>query len=164
MYFHKHHQLLPQKTQRWAGECKPSAVTWGCQQENWQEERWTSSTRQDSEGSIEGGSLLLEEDKEHWPASEERWSGPHVMLLLCSYLSSPFPCKANCFPLHLQQSGIANGLNAGEETNNYNTQHLACTLPTDSTALPSANELNEVFNYTMIVNAQLKPTKLSTKW
>jgi len=73
-YFSKHHQLLPQETQRWAGECKTAAVNWNFQQENWQEERRVSSIKEDSEGSVAGGSLLLEEGKEHethWPASKE---------------------------------------------------------------------------------------------
>lgn len=59
-YFNKHHQLLPQERQGWAGGCKTTAVTWDFQQENQQEERQMSSTRQ----------------------SEERGSGPHAMLLL----------------------------------------------------------------------------------
>lgn len=82
--------------------------------------RWGQSSKE-LEGSIKGRSFLLEEGKEpqpHWPASEEWQSGPYVVLLLCSYPCSTFPCKANFF--HLQRSGITNGLNT-EKTNNYNT-------------------------------------------
>lgn len=46
-----------------------------------------SSARQERDRSMEGESLLLEKGKEHQPrrpVSEERWSGPRVMLLLWS--------------------------------------------------------------------------------